>query len=128
MPLQPDNKLLDHTIPSPTDQLVGHFDPWRGSTLGTTSASLVIACPRGTTTRKAQVALQTLYAHGTGATAKVQIKSGSDVILEYKLADGYPLQMNFFPGNITVEPGEDLTIAVTATAGAAVTATGVIYR
>lgn len=128
MPLQSDNKLLDHTIPSPADQLVSHFDPWRGSNLGSTSATLTITCPAPVGRRKAQIAIQTLYAYGTGSTSKVQIKSGSDVILEYKLADGFPLQLNYFPGNITVEPGETLTIAVTATAGASVTATGVIYR
>lgn len=127
MPLQLDNKLENRTIPSPKDQLVSHFDVWRGSETGVGSASITITCPKGTTTRPAQIAIQTLYALGTGGVGTLEIISGTDVILEYNLADGYPIQMNYYPGNVTVEPGEDLTITVTTTADASVAATGVIY-
>lgn len=130
MPIQPDGRLADRTMPSPADHLVSHFDLWRGHTLGTTTAALTIAAPASIRPgRRTQVAAQTLYATAAGTGAKLTIKSGSDTILEYKLLDGYPLQMNFFPGNLTAEPGQSLVFEVTgASSAASVTATGVFYR
>lgn len=131
MPLQPDGRLNGRTMPSPTDHLVSHFDIWRAYNLGSTTASVTVAAPASVHPgRKTQVAIHTLYVTALGTGAKLTIKSGAtDVILEYKLLDGYPLELNFFPGNITAEPGQDLILEVTgATSAASVTATGVFYR
>ena len=131
MPRKPDGYMTGRTMPTTNDQLVFHLDPWRASNIGTTSATITIPCPVAIRAgiRVPQVAIATLYASGTGASAKVQILSGADVILEYKLVSGQPMMLPYFPGNITCEPGEDLTITVTgATADASVTATGVVYR
>lgn len=130
MPLQPDGRLAGRTMPSPADHMVSHFDPWRAFNLGTTTASITVNCPAGTTpTRRTQVAIQTLYATATGSGGKVTVKSASSVIMEFRLESGFPLMLSFYPGNITTEPGEDLTIEVTgATSDASVTATGVFYR
>lgn len=130
MPLQPDGRLAGRTMPSPTDHLTSHFDVWRASNLGTTTATITVKCPTDYKigTRIPQLAIATLYLTATG-NAKAQIKSGTDVILEYKLESGFPMMLSFYPGNITVEPGQDLTIVVTgASADASVTATGVVYR
>lgn len=130
MALQPDGRLDGRTMPSPGDHLVSHFDIWRAYNLGTTSASVTVKAPASVSpSRRTQVAVQTLYATATGTGAKLTIKSGSTTVLEYKLLDGYPLELNFFPGNLTVEPGDNLVIEVSsATAAASVTATGVFYR
>lgn len=129
-PLQESGLLNDRTMVAQSDHLFAHFNPWRKSDLGDTSASITIPCPAAVSAdRKVQVAVQTLYATATGTGAKVTIKSGTDVILEYLLEDGFPLMMSYYPGNVTVEPGEDLVIEVTgATDNASVTATGVFYR
>lgn len=130
MPLQSDGRLLSRTMPTPVDHNISHFDPWRGSNLGTTSATLVIPCPKTAVgERKAQLAVSTIYATASGTGAKLQIRSNTDVIMEFKLMDGYPLELSFSPANITVEPWEDLTLAVTgATSNASVSATGVVYK
>lgn len=130
MPLQPDGRLNGRTMPSPADHMVSHFDPWRAYNLGTTTASVTVPCPAGSSPkRNAQVAIQTLYATSTGSGGKVTIKSGTDTIMEFRLETGFPLQLSFYPGNITAEPGQNLVIEVTgATSDASVTATGVFYR
>jgi hypothetical protein len=130
MPVQPDRKLLARTQPSQGDHLVSHFDPWRAFNIGTTTASITVPCPANAVgSRRAQIAICTLYATSVGAGGKVVIRSGNDVIMEYKLTDSRPLQLNFFPGNLTIEPTENLTIEVTgATSAASISATGVIYR
>lgn len=130
MALQSNKKLEGNVKPSISDHMALHFDPWRGHTLGTTSAALTIPCPpMKIGNRDPQLALQTLYATATGTAGICTIKSGADTIAVYRLADGVPLQMNFYPGNFTVEPTQDLVIEVTgATGNASVTATGVIYR
>lgn len=130
MPLQPDGRLAGRTMPSPTDHMVSHFDPWRAFNLGTTTATVTVKCPAGATpTRRTQIAIQTLYATSTGSGGKVTVKSATSTIMEFRLESGFPLQLSFYPGNITAEPGEDLTIEVTgASSDASVTATGVFYR
>jgi hypothetical protein len=130
MPVQSNGKLEGNVKPSPNDQMVSHFDPWRAHNLGTTTATISVPCPQlGGGNRRAQLAIATLYATATGAGGICTILSGSDTIAVYRLADGRPLQMNFFPGNLTIEPTQDLTITVSgATGNASVTATGVIYR
>jgi hypothetical protein len=130
MPVQDDRKLLDRTKPSPADHMVLHFDPWRAHNLGTTTASITVPCPDIVVgNRRPQVAIQTLYATGTGAGGIVTIASGADTILQYRLMDARPIQLNFYPGNVTIEPGQNLTISIAgATAGASISATGVIYR
>jgi hypothetical protein len=130
MPIKPNGYLTGRTMPTTNDQLVMHLDPWRASNLGTTTATITVPCPAAPSPggRVPQIAIATLYVSGTG-NAKAQILSGTDVILEYKLSGGQPIMLPYFPGNITIEPGENLTITVTgATADASVTATGVVYR
>jgi hypothetical protein len=130
MPLQPDGRLDGRTMPSPADHLVSHFDIWRAHNLGTTTAAITVPAPASiSSSRRTQLAIQTLYATAVGSGAKLAIKSGTVTLLEYRLLDGYPLELNFFPGNLTAEPGENLVIEVTgATSNASVTATGVFYR
>lgn len=130
MAVQPDRKLEGRNMPSIHDQLVMHFDPWRTHNLGTTTASVTVPNPDVRVgNRLSQIAIQTLYATATGAGGVLSILSGADTILQFRLADGRPLQINFFPGDITIEPGADLTISIAgATGNASITATGVIYR
>lgn len=130
MPLQPDRKLEGRTMPSQSDHMVLHFDPWRTHNLGTTSATVTVPCPPlQVGNRRPQIAIATLYATASGAGGICTILSGADTIAVYRLADGVPLQMNFYPGNFTIEPDQDLTVTVSgATGNASVTATGVFYR
>lgn len=130
MPIQPDGTLLARTKPSQSDHMVLHFDPWRAYNLGTTTATITLSCPDVKVgNRRAQIAIHTLYATATGTGGQLAVQSGADTIAVYRLADGVPLQMNFYPGNLTIEPGETLTLAITgASGGASITATGVFYR
>ena len=99
-------------------------NPWRKSNIGTTGATISIACPKPAVGERIfGVAITTLYATGSGGTLSIADSVGNEI--QYLLT-ATPLQM-IWPKGFPIEKGLDLTITITgAASGASISATGII--